>query len=147
MAIADRTRIGIAMPHMFMDGKVDMEALRRYVRLAEDLGYRSLWCQERLTGKPTAIPGHISVDVSELEIGQTITVADLALPPGVTTDVDPEETVVIAQVTSAAVIEELEAAEAEAEEAAAGAAAGAEGEGGEAEGEGAGEGGSEGQGE
>ena len=55
MAIADRTRIGIAMPHMFMDGRVDMDLLRRYVRHAEELGYHSLWCQERLTGKPTVI--------------------------------------------------------------------------------------------
>lgn len=86
-----------------------------------------------VTGKPTAIPGHIAVDVSELEIGHTITVADLTLPSGVTTDVDPEETVVTAQVTSAALIEDLEAAEAEAAEAA---AEGAEGEGAEAEGEG-----------
>lgn len=86
-----------------------------------------------VTGKPTAIPGHIAVDVSELEIGHTITVADLTLPSGVTTDADPEETVVTAQVTSAALIEDLEAAEAEAAEAA---AEGAEGEGAEAEGEG-----------
>jgi large subunit ribosomal protein L25 len=99
-----------------------------------------------VTGKPTAIPGHIAVDVSDLEIGHTITVADLTLPSGVTTDVDPEETVVTAQVTSAALIEDLEAAEAEAEEAAAEAAGEAEGEGGESA-EAEGEGGSEGEGE
>ena len=99
-----------------------------------------------VTGKPTAIPGHIAVDVSDLEIGHTITVADLTLPSGVTTDVDPEETVVTAQVTSAAHIEDLEAAEAEAEEAAAEAAGEAEGEAGESA-EAEGEGGSEGEGE
>jgi large subunit ribosomal protein L25 len=47
--------------------------------------------------KPDAIPGHLAVDVSELEIGHTITVADLVLPAGVTTDADPEETVVTAK--------------------------------------------------
>src|SRR5918994_524329 len=47
--------------------------------------------------KPDVIPGHLAVDVSELVIGHTITVADLVLPPGVTTDADPEETVVTAK--------------------------------------------------
>jgi large subunit ribosomal protein L25 len=75
--------------------------------------------------KPDAIPGHLAVDVSELEIGHTITVADLVLPPGVTTDADPEETVVTAK--HAAVEEEPELVEGEeGEEAAEG--EGAEGE-------------------
>ena len=55
MAIVDRTRIGIATPHMFLDGKVDMDLANRYVRRAEDLGYASLWTQERLTGAPAVI--------------------------------------------------------------------------------------------
>jgi large subunit ribosomal protein L25 len=75
--------------------------------------------------KPDAIPGHLAVDVSELEIGHTITVADLVLPPGVTTDADPEETVVTAK--HVAVEEEPEPVEGEeGEEAAEG--EGAEGE-------------------
>jgi large subunit ribosomal protein L25 len=90
--------------------------------------------------KPDAIPGHLSVDISELEVGHTITVGDLQLPPGVTTDVDPEETVVTAQVTSLALAEEAEAEEGE--EAEEGAEAAAEGEGAGAE---AAEGGAEGQ--
>src|SRR5215468_9252109 len=81
--------------------------------------------------KPDAIPGHLAVDVSDLEIGHTITVADLVLPPGVTTEVDPEETVVTAKLTSLALAEEEEAAEGE---------EGEEGEeGATAEGEGGGE--------
>src|SRR5918998_3159834 len=77
-----------------------------------------------IEAKPDAIPGHLSVDISDLEIGHTITVADLALPEGVTTEVDPEETVVTAQLTSLALTEEEEE-EAEGEE------EGAEGEEGE----------------
>jgi large subunit ribosomal protein L25 len=99
-----------------------------------------------VSGKPNAIPGHLAVDVSGLEIGHTITVADLELPSGVTTEVDAEETVVTAQLTSAAMIEDVEAAEAEAAEASAEATEGEEGEGGEAasaEGESSGEGESE----
>ncbi|HEV7758495.1 MAG TPA: 50S ribosomal protein L25, partial [Acidimicrobiales bacterium] len=75
--------------------------------------------------KPAAIPGHLSVDITGLEIGDTITVADLVLPAGVTTDVDLEQAVVSAQVTRA-VEAEGAAAEAEGEE-----GEGAEGEDGE----------------
>jgi large subunit ribosomal protein L25 len=66
--------------------------------------------------KPDAIPGHLAVDVSDLEIGHTITVADLVLPEGVTTDADPEETIVTAKLTSLALAEEEEGEEAEGEE-------------------------------
>lgn len=68
-----------------------------------------------ISAKPDTIPGHISVDVSDLEIGQTITVSDLDLPAGVTTEVDPDETVVTAQVTSLALAEEEAGEEEEAE--------------------------------
>lgn len=81
--------------------------------------------------KPDAIPGHLTVDISDLEIGQTITVAELELPEGVATEFDLEETVVTAQVTSLALAEEGEAAEGEEGEA----AEGAEGEGDEASGD------------
>ena len=84
--------------------------------------------------KPEDIPGHLSVDVSALEIGHTLTVADLQLPPGVAIEVDPEETVVTAQLTSLALAEEEEGEGEEGEEGAEG--EGAEGEGGDsAEGE------------
>lgn len=70
---------------------------------------------------PVNIPNELVVDVSAMEIGDSIRVGDLKLPSGVTTDVDPEEAVAIAQVTRATIeAEQLE------EEAA------AEGEGGEA---------------
>ena len=88
---------------------------------------------------PGRIPPSIDVDVSELAIGDTIRVGDLKLPDGVTTEVDPEEAVVIGQppqVTAADLVTEAEAEAAEAAEAAAeeggeGAEGAAEGEGGE----------------
>src|SRR5947207_4658411 len=46
---------------------------------------------------PGRIPNVVEVDVSELTIGQTIRVAELSLPSGVTSDVDPEATVVVGQ--------------------------------------------------
>jgi large subunit ribosomal protein L25 len=88
-----------------------------------------------IQAKPDDIPGSLSVDVSELEIGHTITVADLELPPGVATEVDPEETVATAQLTSLALAEEEEGEGEEGEEGIEGEAAegeAAEGEGGAA---------------
>jgi large subunit ribosomal protein L25 len=88
-----------------------------------------------VTAKPDAIPGHIAVDVSDLEIGQHITVGDLQLPADVTTETDPEETVVTAKLTSLALAEEEEEEEGEEGEEEEGAEAegaeGAAGEGGE----------------
>jgi large subunit ribosomal protein L25 len=92
-----------------------------------------------VTAKPDAIPGHIAVDVSDLEIGQQITVGDLQLPADVTTEADPEETIVTAKLTSLALAEEEEeeggeGEEGEEEEGAEGdGAEGAAGEGGERE--------------
>jgi large subunit ribosomal protein L25 len=76
--------------------------------------------------QPSNIPGEITIDISELTIGTTIRVSDIVLPAGVTTDVDPEEPVVIAEASRVAEeVAEVEAVEAEA------VAEGAEPEGGE----------------
>src|SRR5918995_926459 len=80
--------------------------------------------------KPDTIPGHIAVDVSDLDIGGHITVADLDLPDGVTTEVDPEEPIVTAKLTSLALAEEEEGEEGEEGEGEEG-AEGEAGEGGE----------------
>ena len=55
MTIASKTRIGIASPHIFADGNVDMDLVRRYAVRAEALGYASLWTQERVTGTQTSL--------------------------------------------------------------------------------------------
>jgi large subunit ribosomal protein L25 len=97
-----------------------------------------------VTAKPDAIPGHIAIDVSDLEIGQHITVGDLQLPADVTTEADPEETIVTAKLTSLALAEEEEEEEGEEGEEEEGAEGeGAEGAAGEGErgGQGGGDGG------
>lgn len=67
-----------------------------------------------VNAKPSDIPNELVVDISDMEIGDTIRVSDLPLPAGVTTDIDGEEPVASAQVSSAAL--EAEAiAEADAE--------------------------------
>ncbi len=71
--------------------------------------------------KPADIPTSLEVDVSALTIGSAIRVADLALPAGVTTDLDDEAAVVVGQPPRVQAVEE-EAGEAEGEGAGAGAA-------------------------
>jgi large subunit ribosomal protein L25 len=51
--------------------------------------------------KPADIPDNIEVDVSTLTLDTPIRVGDLPLPAGATTDVDPEEAVLIAAVVVA----------------------------------------------
>ncbi len=95
-----------------------------------------------VSAKPGSIPNELTVDVSEMEIGDTIRVSDLRLPAGVATDLDPEEPVASAMVTRATieVAEEEEMAEALDELAEAEAEGGEEGEAGAASDEGSGDG-------
>jgi large subunit ribosomal protein L25 len=71
--------------------------------------------------------------VSDLEIGQHITVGDLQLPADVTTEADPEETIVTAKLTSLALAEEEEEEGEEGEEEEGAEGEGAEGAAGEGE--------------
>jgi large subunit ribosomal protein L25 len=87
-----------------------------------------------VNAKPADIPNEITVDISDLELHDTVRVSDLTLPAGVTTDVDPEETVVTAQISSTT-LEADAIAEADAEAAAEQAEEAEGGEGAETEGE------------
>ena len=53
-----------------------------------------------VNAKPADIPNEIEVDISGLGFDSPIRVGDLVLPAGVSTDVDPEEAVVVAQQAS-----------------------------------------------
>jgi large subunit ribosomal protein L25 len=64
-----------------------------------------------ITSKPDDIPAGLSIDISDLVIGSSLRVSDIVLPAGVTTSVDPEDTVVTA--SHGVSDEELAAAEAE----------------------------------
>lgn len=85
-----------------------------------------------IKAKPGSIPEVVEVDVTDLRIGDTIRVAQLPLPAGVITDVDPEEAVVVAagsSVTTEVVEEEAAEAEAAAGQGGAGETGGPAGEG------------------
>lgn len=67
-----------------------------------------------INAKPESIPAAIEVDQSNLAVGAQVLVRDLALPEGVTTEVDPDEVVVRVLVSDATA--ELEALDEEASE-------------------------------
>ena len=52
-----------------------------------------------VNAKPSEIPTSIEVHIDDLDIGVTVTVAELVLPAGVTTDVDPDSPVVTGMAT------------------------------------------------
>ena len=54
--------------------------------------------------RPDSIPNELTTDISHLEIDNVVTVGDLSLPAGVTTDVDPGTPVVTATLTRAAMV-------------------------------------------
>ena len=96
-----------------------------------------------IRSRPADIPSHFELDVTEVVIGSSLRVADIAMPEGVATDVDPESAIVIGQPPRVVVEEapEGEAAEGEAPEGEA--AEGEAAEGGAASAEGGGESGGE----
>lgn len=86
-----------------------------------------------ISTKPTSIPNEIEVDISEMEVGESIRVEDLQLPEGVQAAMSLETTVATAVVTRSTLEamradEEAEAAEGEEGEAAPAADAGEAGD-------------------
>ena len=84
-----------------------------------------------IDAKPNAIPDELEIDITDLELGGTLTVSAISLPAGVTTEVDGEEPVVLGAI--ARVVEEETPAEGEEGEEG---EEGAEGEGGDADSDG-----------
>ncbi|RQD74668.1 MAG: 50S ribosomal protein L25 [Candidatus Syntrophonatronum acetioxidans] len=85
---------------------------------------------------PTAIPEYLEVDVSDLDIGESLNIGDLMVPEGVEIVDDPEETIITVVVPTEVeepVVEEEEELEEELEEAPEGEEAPAEDEGEEEE--------------
>ena len=70
-----------------------------------------------VNASPENIPNELEMDISALGIGDSLRVSDIVLPTGVTTDVDPEETVAIGMITRSTLeaMAAEEAAELEAE--------------------------------
>ena len=69
--------------------------------------------QLRVSVRPDSIPTQIDADVSNMVVDDVLSVGDLRLPDGVSTDVDPTKPVVTAQLTRAAIVAMRQAAKGE----------------------------------
>jgi len=105
-----------------VDVPIELEGEAKAV-LAENGIIEQLMYTLAVATTPASIPSAITVDISDLQPGDVITVGELPLPDGCSTEVDPDMAVAIAVTTAAAEAEVEEEAEGE----------GAEGEGAEAE--------------
>jgi large subunit ribosomal protein L25 len=56
--------------------------------------------------KPADIPRSFEVDISDLDIGDSIRLSSVVIPPGVTLDLDPESPVVVGHAARVEVVEE-----------------------------------------
>ena len=83
------------------------EALERRKGMIDQLMYTVA-----VKARPGAIPNQVEGDISNIEIGTSLTVGDLPLPDGVTAAVDGEEVVAVGSPTRSTVIMEQEAARA-----------------------------------
>jgi large subunit ribosomal protein L25 len=90
-----------------------------------------------IRSRPSDIPTHLEVDITDLVIGSAVRVSDIVLPAGVVTDLDPESVVAAGQAPR--VQEAAEAVEGEEGAEGAEAAPAAAGGGGESAGESAAE--------
>ena len=81
-----------------VDVPVVLEGEARNVTMYDGMVDQSLYSMT-VSVKPTAVPEQIVVDISELELGETVKVSDVTLPAGVVSAMDPEETVAIALIT------------------------------------------------
>jgi large subunit ribosomal protein L25 len=66
-----------------------------------------------IKAKPGRIPNEVEVDVSGLTAGNSVRVADIRLPEGVTTEIDPEDPVALGYIPRVEVEEPVEGEEGE----------------------------------
>ena len=90
------------------DAAIEVEVPIHLVGEAKEVSQHGGITEQRLMAlkvlvKPGAIPDGIDADITDLTLTTTITAADLVLPAGVELVTDPEQTVVTAELTRAAV--------------------------------------------
>ncbi len=79
MTIADRIKVGIALPQAFVPGPVDMGEICRFVARAEALGFESLWTQEAFLGagpgfEPLHLLSYVAALTSRARLGVSVIV-------------------------------------------------------------------------
>src|ERR1044072_3373292 len=82
---SDHLSCGIELPQVFFDGPVDMEHIRKFAVRAEQLGYDSLWLQERIIGdvnmlEPVTLLSYVAAITSRIKIGTSVILLPLRNP-------------------------------------------------------------------
>jgi probable F420-dependent oxidoreductase len=77
---------GFAVPQVFPDGNVDLAVIRHVSLRAEQLGYDSLWTQERIIGpsvslEPLALLSYVAAITEKVRLGVSVLVLPLRSPP------------------------------------------------------------------
>ena len=72
--------LGIAIPQVFLDQPVDMDLVQSFVRRAEELGYESIWVQERMIGDTPTLEGlsllcYVAAITRKVRLGTSVVVA------------------------------------------------------------------------
>lgn len=81
-----------------VDVPVVLEGEARNVTMYDGMVDQSMYSMT-VSVKPADVPQQIVVDISDLELGETVKVGDVVLPDGVASAMDPDETVAIALIT------------------------------------------------
>lgn len=81
-----------------VDVPVILEGEARNVTMYDGMIDQSMYSMT-VSVKPAEVPEQIVVDVTDLELGETIKVSDVTLPAGAVSAMDPDETVAIALIT------------------------------------------------
>ena len=79
------TPCGIELPQVFFDSPVDTEHIRNFAVRAEQLGYESLWLQERIIGdvnilEPVTLLSYVAAITSKLKLGTSVILLPLRNP-------------------------------------------------------------------
>jgi probable F420-dependent oxidoreductase len=83
--MANQLSCGIELPQVFFDGPVDMEHIRNFAIKAENLGYDSLWLQERVIGdfamlEPVTLLSYVAAITAKLKLGTSVILLPLRNP-------------------------------------------------------------------
>ncbi|HWO40668.1 MAG TPA: TIGR03619 family F420-dependent LLM class oxidoreductase [Candidatus Eisenbacteria bacterium] len=76
---------GIEVPQVFLDGPVDAEHIRKFVTMAETLGYASLWLQERILSdfamlEPVTLLSYVAALTERVRLGVSVVLLPLRNP-------------------------------------------------------------------
>jgi probable F420-dependent oxidoreductase len=82
---SNHTPCGIEIPQVFPDGRIDIEHIRKFVAKAEDLGYESLWLQERIIGdfamlEPVSLLNYTAAITRRARLGVSVILLTLRNP-------------------------------------------------------------------